>query len=148
MVYVPTSENIPNFQSGEVIKPDYQLSYFEFLLKYATVITGSGGGGTGTYTIYTVPANSVFYLLSVAVNGWTDVDNTFANLESVSAGGVQAIIGVRYAAHSNDSNSMNFSVPLKFNTAEIFQLTVGTGGTGTSTAQIVGLLVPKIHTLP
>lgn len=146
VVYKPTQKIKKIYEGGTITPPKFTPTYYEWLFKdgqYINIFLENPA--SSLTTIYTIPDDYIFYLLSVSVTiartGGTNQASCF--VYTGSPPNAEVYLHLRMAGVDNTAHQVKtYPIPLKIGSKE--PITVKMNGTSFSESIVLeGILVPK-----
>lgn len=139
IVYKPVGKIKPIYAGGTITPPKFMPSYYEWLGENGTqIIKYKSLSAAGSTIVYTVPNNQTFFLTNLALSG--DCDGVGTGYVIIERDNFVELLTLRFpSAKTTGTQSLNFTIPLKFVSTDALRLIVSSNARGTSTA--TGFLV-------
>ena len=146
IVYKPIEKVKPIYTGGTLTPPKFMPTYYEWLKNLGQqIIINSGVPIGGFRIIYTVTLNHKFFITNVWLSvSCTDGGHNVGYFTFTPNDADQSLCSVSTYGISNNSNAVNFSIPLKFNEHVVFKIQ-STVATNKLTGGFSGFLMKKIN---
>jgi len=120
--YKPNEKFVKIYEGGGLAPPKFMPSYYEWISARGKVVNGFKSVTDSTSTLYTVPENKVFFLISISMMSVNDaaisISNSDFEVDDVPALTIQS----GKSATGVGNESISFSIPMRLEAGKTLKI--------------------------